>query len=101
VKTYPIKVLVFGLVAAVLVGTLPHVRGRIVPMFVEALLPSPNEGVARSSDVLMPTFVWINALSFSSRLDGGPVPIGSVITAYDPQGTLIGRTPCPGRGNMG
>ncbi len=40
---------------------------------------------------LNPTYSWVNAFSAESTLDGEPLPVDSVVTAYDPDGVLIGR----------
>ena len=37
------------------------------------------------------TPIWMNAYSSSSLLDGEPVPPGTVVEAYDPQGVLCGE----------
>jgi hypothetical protein len=51
--------------------------------------------------VLLPTYGWVNLVSTDSRLDGAPVPAGTVVTAYDPGGMLIGRTVVEGEGSFG
>jgi hypothetical protein len=43
------------------------------------------------TEVLTPTYSWVTAFSLNSTLDGKPVPAGAVVTAYDPQGVLLGR----------
>jgi len=37
------------------------------------------------------TPIWMNVYSSSSLLDGEPLPPGTVVEAYDPQGVLCGR----------
>ena len=41
---------------------------------------------------LIPTYGWVNAFSTDSVLNGVPIPAGSIVAAYDPDGVLIGRT---------
>ena len=40
---------------------------------------------------LMPTINWINVFSENSLMDGVPLPVGSTIDAFDPDGALAGR----------
>lgn len=49
-------------------------------------------GTFTETQVLRPTFAWINVFGDSVSFNGEPVALGSTITAYDPAGTLIGRT---------
>ena len=39
-----------------------------------------------------PTYSWVNVYSLHSTLDGSPLPVDSVVEAYDRQGTILGRT---------
>jgi hypothetical protein len=39
-----------------------------------------------------PTLRWVNAYSLNTVLGDAPVPVGAEITAYDPRGTLVGRS---------
>lgn len=62
-----------------------------------AIQPAPEDDTSVSNgpqefqNVIVPTYSWVNAFSDGSTLDGEPLPVGSVVTAYDPDGTLIGR----------
>ena len=55
---------------------------------VVAQAPTEPNIVARE---LAPTFNWINAFSENSRIDGVPLPVGSTVDAFDPDGALAGR----------
>ena len=48
---------------------------------------------------LIPTYNWVNVYSLASWLGEEPVPVGAVIEALDPQGTIIGAATVqhPGR----
>ncbi|MGQ9667261.1 MAG: hypothetical protein ACUVWB_08100, partial [Anaerolineae bacterium] len=39
----------------------------------------------------IPTNEWVNFYGLNTLLNGAPVPVGAVITAYDPQGVLCGQ----------
>ena len=47
--------------------------------------------VSQPSAQVVPTTMWINLYSPASLLDGNPLPVGAVITAYDPGGILCGE----------
>ncbi len=66
----------------------------IVPL--DAAEPSAGETMT-----LYPTFSWVNVFSDSSTIDGNPVQAGDVITAYDPSGTLAGRSTVSSEGQFG
>ena len=51
---------------------------------------TPAERLA--SMPLNPTYGWVNVYSLASTLDGSPVPVGAIIEALDPQGTIVGAT---------
>lgn len=51
--------------------------------------------------LMLPTYGWVNAVSTDSRVGGEPIPVRSVVTAYDPGGSLIGRTVVVGEGSFG
>jgi hypothetical protein len=51
--------------------------------------------------VLRPTSAWINVFSESSTLNGEPVQPGDIITAFDPDGALVGRTVVAVEGRYG
>ena len=69
-----------------------------ITVFIEPKLePNPDDEanlIVNEPDslTLIPTYSWVNAFSSESVFNGIPLPIGSVITAYDPGGVLIGRT---------
>jgi hypothetical protein len=48
-----------------------------------------NNGIAELG-VSAPTNRWVDFYSLSSTLDGAPLPVGSVITALDPDGVVCG-----------
>ncbi len=71
-----------------------------------ALVPEPGAGlpVAAGADragILTPTYNWMSAYSLRTKLDGSPIPAGSVIAAYDPEGVLIGRSTVNQAGRYG
>lgn len=53
------------------------------------------------SATLLPTYSWVNAFGTKSVLNGVPIPIGSIVTAYDPDGVLIGRSTVTSAGEYG
>lgn len=50
---------------------------------------------------LRPTPSWVNVFSPESTFEGQPVAVGDVVTAYDSQGVLIGRTRVAVEGKYG
>lgn len=60
-----------------------------------------NPGEVEEQLVLRPTFSWVNVFSDGSTVDGEPVQVGDVITAFDPQGTLVGRFTVVSEGRFG
>lgn len=44
-----------------------------------------------SAQAPIPTNEWVNFYGLNTTLNGAPVPIGAVITAYDPAGVLCGQ----------
>jgi len=55
----------------------------------QSLVLSPVEG----EDDLHPTYLWVDFVGKGgSTLGGQPLPVGAVVRAYDPSGTLAGRT---------
>ena len=69
--------------------------------------PPPDRGKTGSAApeseprTLNPTYGWVNAFSEASVLNGVPVPVGSIVTAYDPDGVLIGRAAVISPGEYG
>ncbi len=57
--------------------------------------------VAPTDNVLHPTPAWVNVFSPESTFEGEPLTVGDVITAYDQQGVLIGRTEVQVTGKYG
>jgi len=53
-----------------------------------------------NADVI-PTNEWINVFSANTTLDGAPIPVGSVINAYDPGGVLCGTFTVHTQGQFG
>lgn len=51
--------------------------------------------------VLRPTAAWVNVFGESSTLNGEPIQPGDIVTAFDPDGTLIGRTVVEHEGRYG
>ena len=60
-----------------------------------------NEVVENTQLLLRPTFSWVNVFSDASTLNGEPIKAGDVITAFDPQGTLVGRFTVKAEGRFG
>jgi hypothetical protein len=57
--------------------------------------------LAATAGAQTPTPEWVNFYSSNSTLDGQPVPVGAVITAYDPSGVLCGRFTVTTAGSYG
>ncbi len=79
--------------------TTPLTVGKAVAGSISVITEPPPEtdeigSAAPDSEplTLIPTYGWVNAFSAESVLSGVPVPVGSIVTAYDPDGVLIGRT---------
>ncbi len=53
--------------------------------------PSQATGGTQRDLALRPTFSWANVFSDSSTVNGVPVQVGDVVTAFDPEGTLVGH----------
>ncbi|MCK4856331.1 MAG: HYR domain-containing protein, partial [candidate division Zixibacteria bacterium] len=47
--------------------------------------------LANNGGTVMPTFEWVDLYCDSSEFDDMPLPLGTVIEAYDPQGVLCGQ----------
>lgn len=65
---------------------------------VVALFGTLGPGIGREGgetpyafDSITPTHDWANFYSLESVLDGRPLPVGTVITAVDPQGVVCGK----------
>ncbi len=72
----------------------------------EIVVEVPNASIDPSEPpkqplVLRPTFSWVNVFSDSSNFNGEPVQVGDVITAFDPNGTLVGRFVVVKEGSFG
>ena len=68
--------------------------------------PSELKETGRAAPVsepltLIPTYAWVNVFGTDSVLNGVPVPVGSIVTAYDPDGVLIGRATVTTPGEYG
>ena len=69
--------------------------------------PPPTPGGTGSAapesepKTMIPTYGWVNAFSGDTVLNGVPVPVGSIVTAYDPDGVLIGRAAVTTPGEYG
>lgn len=80
-----------------------------ITVFIEPVIePDPDLdaednpiAIEPESRTLIPTYSWVNVFSTESVFNGEPLPIGSIVTAYDPEGTLIGRTTVTSVGEYG
>lgn len=63
--------------------------------------PARLQGGTAEPLLLRPTFSWVNAFSNSSTIGGQLVGVGDVITAFDPDGTLIGHFTVTNQGQFG
>ncbi len=69
--------------------------------------PPPEPGEVGSTapesepQTLIPTYGWVNAFSEDTVLNGVPIPTGSIVAAYDPDGVLIGRATVTTPGEYG
>jgi len=50
-----------------------------------------SDGTSYTLGSLVPTNKWVNFYSLQSTLDGQPLPVGTVVTAHDPQGVVCGE----------
>ncbi len=57
--------------------------------------------VVELGTILRPTPSWVNVFSPGSTIDGEPLAVGDVVTAYDSDGVLIGRTTVEAEGKYG
>ncbi len=62
---------------------------------------SPSMSQRTGIEEPMPTTLWINLYGTQSVLDIEPLPLGTQIRAYDPQGTLCGKFTVTMAGNYG
>lgn len=53
--------------------------------------PSATQTPVDGSLRLRPTSNWATVFSLQTTLDGLPIPVGAVVEAFDPDGTLAGR----------
>jgi len=53
---------------------------------------SPALSSAEGGDELHPTPWFVDFMGEQSTLNGQPLPVGTIIRAYDPSGMLVGRT---------
>lgn len=67
------------------------------------IAPGASDGSSdpATSGILHPTPSWANALSPESTLDGRPLAVGDIVTAYDNQGVLMGRAEVEVEGKYG
>ena len=71
---------------------------------IEVVVPSTSsesQSQGSTSLTLHPTFSWMNMFSDGSLVNGEPVQIGDVITAFDPAGVLIGHFTVVSEGRFG
>lgn len=82
---------------------IPAAPGRSIPLSGaptepgEPILPSEPE----VKDVLHPTPSWVNVFSPESTLNGQPLSVGDVVTAYDGVGVQIGKATVEVAGKYG
>jgi hypothetical protein len=69
---------------------------------IEVSVPASGaSGSVAATEFLRPTFAWINAFGLSSIFNGRPLAAGDIVTAYDPEGNLIGRATVTTAGSYG
>ena len=69
---------------------------------IEVSVPASGApGSVAATEFLRPTFAWINAFGLSSIFNGRPLAAGDIVTAYDPEGNLIGRATVTTEGSYG
>jgi hypothetical protein len=83
-----------------------EVPGEITVIIEPVIEPDPDvegdsDAIEPESLTLIPTYSWVNAFSAESVFNGIPLPIGSIVTAYDPDGVLIGRATVTSAGEYG
>jgi len=75
---------------------------RLLLVLAAAMLVLPVGGVAAAtSDQVAPTPWWTNFYSPSSLWNDTPLPVGSVVRVYDPQGVLCGELAVTRAGQYG
>lgn len=72
-----------------------------VPQVAPSSFDEPSTQPVEEQLVLRPTFSWVNVFSDGSTVNGEPVQVGDVITAFDPEGTLVGRFTVVKEGRFG
>jgi hypothetical protein len=77
------------LIGAILVVSVIALAG--VAIDIPGFPSSGSDPDSGEATVLHHTYSWVNAYSMNSSLDGIPLPVGSVVEAFDPEGTLVGR----------
>ena len=70
---------------------LMHTGIRIITVLVVLAVGSLSPAWARSGAQVSPTTEWVNFYGVNTTWNGELVPAGTVIAAYDPQGTLCGQ----------
>ncbi|MFH2050472.1 MAG: FlgD immunoglobulin-like domain containing protein [bacterium] len=73
-------------------------KSRLCMMFVLSLMAFLFSNAIAG---VIPTNEWINIFSANTTLDGSPIPVGSVINAYDPGGVLCGTFTVQTQGQFG
>jgi hypothetical protein len=68
----------------------PQVTDEPSPTPTHSATPTPQAPVD-DGPKLQPTLNWVNVYSQNTVLNGAPIPTGSVVTAFDPDGVLAGR----------
>jgi hypothetical protein len=81
----------------------PPVEEEDVVAEIPVSVPSEAQGGTPTVEelVLRPTSAWINVFSQSSTFNGEPLKPGDIITAFDPDGALVGRTVVTVEGHYG
>jgi hypothetical protein len=91
---------VVSLLAMGMVGLWVQMRGDVVGIWASSTDNFSTEQ-RTNTDEPVPTNLWINLYSTQSALNAEPLPLGTQIRAYDPQGTLSGKFTVTMAGNYG
>ena len=78
------------LLTMVLIGLWVHMPGDVASIWA-APTGGSKKWSNKDTEQLVPTNIWIDLYSTQSVMDGEPLPVGTEIRAYDPQGTLSGK----------
>ncbi len=101
-----VSVIAFLIAGAVLLAlqliTDQSLLGEVHGFMVDSSLDgAPSKTPAKDEEPSASALNWLNVYSLASSINGVPVPVGAVVEAFDPDGTLIGSTIVKSSGRYG